>query len=165
MNIKKILSEIKYVYIGCDMDNMFEEVKYKFNPPASDEQFIEFEKKTSCILPEDFKEFLHICNGMQFMIGGELELYGTNEMISYHYEEYIDGVYCIGFCLDDNIMIKSDEIDTGKYIYVGDAYCSNEYVSLGMNFSEFLNFYIRANFSNYWRWGFRDCKMHNFYKF
>ena len=63
-----------------------------------------------------------------------------------------NGIYPIGYILEDYIVIKSNEIPSGNYIYAGAACCRDEYFSLNCNFETFFDRYIMANAGNYWRW-------------
>ena len=159
MIIEKTLEALKKLQGQCYTgEGDFEEFVCKYNPPLTLEEIRSFESKNKCIIPEDYKAFLLESNGMKFNISGELSLFSIQEIVEslkiMHdmCDGYKKGIYPIGFCLDDNIVIKSDEIPTGKYIYACDCYCGDEYFSLDCNFETFLDRYLITNACKYWRW-------------
>lgn len=152
MDVKKIVEatkNISNVYIGS---GLFAEWSCKYNPPVTEDEINKFEHEVA-IIPNDFKEFLMTTNGMRFFSSGDYSFYSLQEITEMQISmDYISGIYPIGYILEDYIVIKSDEISSGNYIYVGDACCHDEYFSLNCNFESFFDRYIMANAGNYWRW-------------
>ena len=159
MLIKQTIEALKQiqekVYIG---EGCFDEFVFEFNPPATLDEIRMFEFENSLIVPEDYLNFLLASNGMQFYEAGDFTFRGIreiSEMLKFMKESgvgYKDGIYPIAYILEDYIVIKSDEIPSGKYMYAGSCCCVDEYFSLGCNFETFFDQYIIANACNYWRW-------------
>ena len=155
MIIKKTMAAIRktkhQLYTG---EGEFSHLSCSYKIPVDVSEISKFEIKYKCVVPKDYKEFLLISNGMRFEIAGELNLFCLEEVIEILKTiNYKEGIYPIGFVLDDYVVIKSDEIHSGKYVYVGDCYCRDEYFSLEADFETFLDRYFIANACNYWRWG------------
>lgn len=143
-------------------EDEFIEFDCQFNQPAKKEDIEAFELSTGCLIPQDYKELLLISNGIHFLVNGELDLFGLEEMkelirVSY----YKKGVYPIGCILGDYIVINSDEINSKKYLYVGDQILADEFQCFGYDFTTFLQNYLMLNFHNYWRLSL-DMKFHDF---
>lgn len=157
--IKKILSMKPSIYIGEGIISEFgAQIKEK-NPIN---RINELENYADYILPDEYKKFLLECDGIQFTTGSELTLYGISEIIRLNkYIDFISGIIPIGYCMEEYIVINCNDICSGKYIYAGDAYCSDEYYSLDCTFNQFLERYIISNLNNYWTW-FKSEKRYKF---
>ena len=76
------------LYNECDYSKEFSH----FNPPATDEQIAELERKLKFPLPKEYKEFLRFSNGARIM---DNDIYGIHEFgMSDHYIP--DGYLAIG---------------------------------------------------------------------
>lgn len=154
MNIQKILDSLKLnrrqVYIG---EGMFDFFDFDLNTPISNMEISDFENNYKCIIPNDYKEFLLITNGMNFNVAGELTLYSIGEIIQLKKDiAFKKGIYPIGYILEEYIVINSNDITSGNYIYAGDCFSKDEYYSLDTNFKTFLDRYSVSNACNYWKW-------------
>lgn len=54
----------------------------KFNPPATAQQILEFEKEHSIQIPESYKNFLKLSNGAH-IFGGDAFLYGVGKNVDF----------------------------------------------------------------------------------
>ena len=150
--LKQIQGQV-YVGKGC-----FKEFYCKFNPPAAMGEIRQFELKYDCVIPKDYLAFLLHTNGMQFYKEDDFTFYSiqelieTLEMMRKTNGGYKQGIYPIGYVLGYYIVLKSDEIASGNYVYVGDARYRDEYFSLHCNFETFFERYIKVKAVNYWRW-------------
>lgn len=154
MNINDIVLSIKKIngdiYLG---EAEFDTFSCQFNPPINDDEICNFEKIFSCKIPDDFKEFLKISNGLSFFNSSDFQLYSLNQIKEKLLEnDYLKGVYPIGYFLEDEILIKSDEINNDYYIYVGDVYSIDEFYKIEYNFTLFLDRLLSSNINNFWRW-------------
>ena len=159
MIINQTLEALKQIkgqsYIG---EGYFQEFNCKFNPPSTIKEIKTFEKKNKCTIPEDYLEFLLKNNGLNFNEGDRFHsLEEIVEVLKSRAEAFVPykkGIYPIAYILEDYIVIKSDEIHTGKYMYAGSCCSTDEYYSLNCNFETFLDHYIIANANNYWQWSY-----------
>lgn len=163
--MKKLINALKQmnnkVYIG---GGEFEKLNCKFNSPASEDTLKKFETCTNCILPNDYKEFLKNSNGLLFFESADFIFYDINEIIQFKKSNnFKEEIYPIGYILEDNIVINSKEIVTGKYLYVGDAFSGDEYYSLECDFKTFFDRLIVSNINNFWRWNY-GREYYNFMK-
>ena len=159
MFVHEIINATKHingqVYIG---EGSFAQYHCSYNPPTAQEKIIGFESIYSVTVPEDYVNFLLVSNGMQFYEAGDFSFYSLQqiEVILKTMKEasvpYKDGIFPIAYVLGDYIVIKSDAIASGKYIYAGSCYCRDEYFSLECNFETFFDRCIITNLCNYWRW-------------
>ena len=159
MLIEKTLEALKQIqgqiYIG---EGSVLEFSCRFNPPATMIDIKKFESDFECVVPKDYMRFLLTSNGMQFYEAGDYMFYSTQKiaenlkMMSIAYSSYIKGIYPIAYICEDYIVIKSDEISSGKYIYAGSCYMRDEYYSLDCNFETFFERYVISNACSYWRW-------------
>ena len=111
MGVKSIIQAIKKikgdVYIG---QGEFDKFSCCFNPPATENEIYEFSKKHNVKLPDTYKDFLVICNGMQLFSAGDFALYSLNEIDKeLNAVDYIENTLPIGYVLDDTIILKCDE--------------------------------------------------------
>ena len=152
MNIKELIeiaTRINTVYIG---DGQFDELACEHRMPASAEEIAKLERIAGT-LPADYRDFLMQTNGMTFFQAGDFSLYSIDEIIeTLKTADFKEGIYPIGYILEDYIVIKGDVIDSGAYIYAGDAYCRDEYYSLDCDFKTFLDRLIISGGNNFWRW-------------
>ena len=154
MMINKILEVLKQLqghvhYIGEDI---FGEWSFEYDKPATEDE-IELFEKTIAILPDDYKEFLKTTNGMSFCTGS---LYSLEWIVKVRETmDFKKGIYPIGYVLEDYIVIKSDEIPSGNYMYVGYAYASDEYFSLHCSFETFFDRFTIISGDNFWTW--QEC--------
>jgi hypothetical protein len=151
--IKKINEEL---YIG---NGNFEKFNYTFYEPVDKEDLKRFECKYNCTLPEDYKNFLLITNGIMFYNSADFKLFNLDEVIEdKEYMGFKEGIYPIGYILEDYIAI---DINTeNNNIYVGNACSGDEYYSLNCNFTVFMDRLIISNITNYWTWVYPE----RFYK-
>jgi len=74
------------------------EKKFSLNPPASIDSIHEAQKNISLRLPEDYKNFLLICNGLHS--SGNLAIHEIEDMparnADYEVEDYLPGYFMIG---------------------------------------------------------------------
>lgn len=147
------------MYVG---DGMFADFGFKYNKPAKEFDINKFIEE-GVIIPEDYKDFLLITNGISFYDTID-SLFAIEEVIALKEElNFKEGIYPIGYVLEDYIVIKSDEVSTGEYIYVGDSYCCDEYFPLHTDFINFIDRLFITGGSNYWRWQ-TPTKKYNFIK-
>lgn len=69
-----------------NVHGVIEEAAFKWNPPATDSQIIQFEKKYSIKLPESFYRFLKISNGAELIkdveyLGWGCKIFGLYDMV------------------------------------------------------------------------------------
>lgn len=130
MLVEKTLEHLKN---KLKKDNFFEiyegegrvsKVTCTFGPPVPPAKIKDFEKQTKIILPEDYKQFLQLHNGISLFddvkCGGECKLYN----IEYILETYLDtlkyspkGWLFIGYHYGDEIVLDCEKFNNG------DKYC------------------------------------------
>ncbi|GGI11580.1 SMI1/KNR4 family protein [Gottfriedia solisilvae] len=145
-------------------------VECTFNPPASDEEIKDFEKKTGLILPNDYKEFLKISNGCRLFddieSGGEIELYSLEQIIEYNeYNDEFEGCYDIAYIYQDNIVINSKYVIEKKKNYLfwkGHIDQFEEAIPLEMNFELWLDRFIISSGTKFWSWSIYTAE--NYYE-
>ncbi|MFD0717066.1 SMI1/KNR4 family protein [Paenibacillus sp. GCM10027626] len=94
----------------------------RFNAPAKEEDLIEFQNSLGYRLPEDYFNFLKICNGCSLFdhpeYGGEAYLYLWQEIWNATYEEPDDGYLKIAYIYQDNIVINLKAYNEGNNNYL-----------------------------------------------
>ena len=152
MDVQKIVEATKNIYNVYIGSGTFDNWECTYKSPVTEDEIKKFEKEVA-VIPADYKEFLTTTNGIIFFNSGDFTFFSLQEVTeTQKIMDFKNGIYPIGYVLDDYIVIKSDEISTGCYIYAGDACCRDEYFSLNCDFATFLDRYVMANASNYWRW-------------
>jgi hypothetical protein len=155
--IKKMNDEKYKLYLG---DGFFKEFECIFYEPTNIEEIRQFEKDNSIIIPPGYKEFLLIANGMYLF--EEIQFYGLGDILmTLETGIYRKGVYAIAYYNGDNIVINSQEVKTGKYLYTGNHDSTDEFIALNTNFETFLDRLISINGRIYWDW-FNNTKYYNF---
>ena len=80
--------------------------------------------------------------------------------------EYRDGIWVIGQIAGMQLIINCNELDSGKYIYVGDATSNCEFISLNTDFTGFLGTFLECNATLYWDWvNYEETRYYDFSKF
>ncbi len=137
-------------YIG---EGQFDTLYLDFKKPATEADIVNFEEITGCVLPEDYKKFLLFTNGLIFFRAGDFRLFGIDEVIEVQRGmDYKNGVYAIGCILEDYIVINSDEVNSGRYLYYGPAVSSSDFRAFGHNFEIFLDRLLMSQIEKYWDW-------------
>ncbi|BFH18114.1 SMI1/KNR4 family protein [Paenibacillus melissococcoides] len=128
-----------------------------FNPPATVNELNDFVRKTKFILPEDYINFLKICNGCRLFddieYGGESELYSLEEILLYTYEDPFYGRFKIAYIYQDNIVIDFRRYMEGdkNYLMVKDHLSGfDECIALGMSFGLWLDKFIKSRGEKFW---------------
>ena len=145
------------VYIG---EGEFMEHEVQLNPGISQEKLDSLHPGFP--LPEDYLECLKAANGI-YCRGDEI-IHPFEEAVEYiKLYEYADGILQIGSLLGRMFVINSKELHTGKYMYVADELCWDEFISLNTDFAGFLDTLVRFNTDLYWDW--IDYEKVKFYDF
>ena len=150
-NIRKSMENISNpVYLGqCEFDCF----SFSLNPSTSLDRINEFKSNYNCVFPSEYESFLKITNGIIFFNSGDFRLYSLAEIKDdLELFNYKKNVYPIGCFLDDIVVINGNEINSGKYIYVGDNYSNDEFYSLNCDFLTFFDRLIVTNINNFWQW-------------
>lgn len=137
-------------YIG---EGEFELLQIDFRTALPSTEIDDFEKNTGCIIPNDYKDFLLFTNGMQFYRAGDFELFDIATISKVReIMDYMKGVYAIGNFLEDYIVINSNDISTGSYLYYGPGLSSRDFRPFGHNFEVFLDRLLMSQIQKYWDW-------------
>lgn len=161
-SMKELISKETLMYIGPGSNPLIytgrsEIQKFTgiFNEGVSIKDIEYFEKKTGCIIPQDYREFLHITDGIRFLHFNESTFYtldaeGVLDSIQNGY--YRKGIYPIIYLNDDIIFINSEDVQTGRYLYACNTGVNNKFIFLNSDFETFFERLLMTNFQNYWNW-------------
>lgn len=146
--IQRMVNEKFKVYLS---DGLITDFQCKFYDPATIEEINKLEKDLEIAIPPDYKEFLLTTNGMYFM--DMIQFYNLTDIrLIIESGIYKQGVYPIAYINGDAIIINSDDIICGHYIYAGGHDSVDEFISLYANFETFLDRLISINGRIYWDW-------------
>jgi hypothetical protein len=130
-------------------------INYKFNfcESATSELLIEFETKINAKLPDDYRQFLEICNGMT--LESEAEFLDIDQVLEYYTVfDYPKDIIVIATCLGGHFHIAINlKEDNNKYMYVIEPIGGEFFNSINCSFTEFINKFIVSYGSDYWNWG------------
>jgi hypothetical protein len=135
-----------------------------FNEPATESKIEQFHNETAFILPEDYRHFLSLHNGMTLFKGefeGQIELYRIEE-IPTHYKTFYDAFYSylgdeekdsypIGYYTDVGmIMINNSTVKKGDsdYLWV----TSIDSIVFPYDFQTWLDQTVMSQGNHYWTW-------------
>lgn len=160
--IQKIVEKPITVYAG---DGNFREIDIHRNPGLSPKQQKFLLDSFPFLLPEDYHTFLSHTNGI-FIEPIGARLYSLEEALeNSKICEYQDGIFLLGTLCDMAIVINCNELDSSKYMYVGDMYFDDQFISLNTDFAGFLDTFLRFNADLYWDWvNHGEIKKYNFKK-
>jgi len=143
-------------------------VTCSFNPPINQIDIDEFEKKINHKLPEDYREFLLLHNGVRIFdmlldgidIGGGLEIYSLEEISDVlNSEEFQQSSFLpIGYISERHLVIDLKSIKESNYLFTKN---SAEVTPLYVNFELFIDRYIISQGANFWEWPIYTAK--NYY--
>lgn len=129
-----------------------------FNPPASNDEILQFENEMNIKLPEDYKIFLEFCNGVKLFqmllhgqnIGGGLELFSLNE-IRQHLSNVKSPFLPIGYVSEDYVTLNLEDIknNSSNYLFLNSFL---EPTPLNLNVEIFIDRYITSQGSSFWDW-------------
>lgn len=158
----EIQKRVPLAYLG---EGGFDPFIIAFQTPATEAAITSFEKKTGCKIPEDYKKFLLFTNGVIFYGAGDFRLFDIDEVLEVTMMmEYKKGIYIIGYFLEDYIVVNSDEISTGKYLYFGPAIFATDFKPFEHNFEVFLDRLLMSQIQKYWDWFPRNQELYDFSK-
>lgn len=130
-----------------------------FNPPATDEEIMNFEQQTGYVLPRDYRRFLKITNGCRLFddikYGGEIQLYSLQEIRDYHYEEAFEGCFTIASIYQDHLVIKGKEVlqNEPHYLYAkGHIDQFKAATPLQLNFETWFDRFVLCQGAKFWLW-------------
>ncbi|WP_159884108.1 SMI1/KNR4 family protein [Paenibacillus puerhi] len=107
-----------------------------FREPAASDQISTIHQTLGYRLPEDYIEFLTICNGCELFLhpeySGEKQLFGTQDLVHYHDFEQHPGRIRVARINTDNIVMDLKDYQDGK---------------------PYLDRLVITNGSSYWYWG------------
>lgn len=164
-NISQALRRIsKHPPMVCLRSGNFYPFSVVLEPGISIDQLNQLTIEIPFSLPEDYLEFLKMSNGLHFLEGegGYFdcleEAWKTTQLY-----EFLDGIFCIGCIAEMIFVINCNELDTGKYMYVGDATSHDEFISLNTDFTGFLGTFLECNATLYWDWvNYEEIKRYDF---
>ncbi|MDQ0112464.1 SMI1/KNR4 family protein [Paenibacillus harenae] len=141
----------------------------KFNEPANENDLLEFQKKLGYKLPEDYFNFLTICNGCSLFdhpqYGGEAYLYKWQDIEDATYEEPYEGYIKIAYIYQDNIVIDLKAYREGSHNYLmvkGHIDHFHEARPLNMNFELWFDRFIICQGDKFWNWSMYTAE--NYYR-
>lgn len=139
-----------------------EERDYKFNfyGGNSPEKVDKLEQDLGYSLPDDYRRFLLITDGMDFNLSGfssrlfDISWVVKARAVDGEFNLYSDNFLVIGDCHEGNFKILIDlTCESEKNIFVADSYDSEYFYGLGISFATFLNRFVLTFGSAFWEWG------------
>ncbi len=140
------------------------EAECAFNEPATIKKLEQLQNKTPFILPEDYRYFLSLHNGVTLFKGvfeGQIELYRVEDIPTYYktfYEAFysyleddLKDSYPIGYYTDlGMVMINNSRVKNGEkdYLWV----TSLDPIIFPYNFQTWLDRTVMAQGNHYWTW-------------
>lgn len=159
-----IIDTIKALKSRLDQNNMLlvqkeegflEKQQFLFNPPALENEINEL----PFVLPDDYKEFLKLYNGITLYLSPEygdcFKIFSISEILDdYQYIDYPEGWFPIGYGYDGSRLIIAPVSGTKGYIYWLDDGSDLEDPNghLGLTFEEWLDYFIVAQGCKFWEW-------------
>ncbi|AFH62872.1 SMI1/KNR4 family protein [Paenibacillus caseinilyticus] len=141
----------------------------KFNIPALAEDLLSFQKGLGYKLPEDYYNFLTICNGCSLFdhpqYGGEAYLYPWQDIAQFTYEEPDEGYLKIAYIYQDNIVINLNAYNEGNNNYLmvkRHTEHFHEARPLMMNFELWFDRFIMSQGEKFWNWPLYNAE--NYYR-
>ena len=150
-----------------NVHGVIEEAAFKWNPPATNNQIIQFEKKYSIKLPESFYRFLKISNGAELFkeveyLGWGCKIFGLDDIV-----EITEERRRWGYQIKDDWIVFGEWFDNGdllifdigslrvgrSYIVDGNiGYPVENWRYISSDFEIWMNRLILVHGDKYWRW-------------
>jgi len=129
----------------------------RFKPSASEDKIKELSQYFSTLLPQDYINFLQLCNGASLFedpeYGGESTLYSVQDVI--HLNNASDSRIVIANILDDRILIDLERWRSQDEQYLLLCESLNPIENAGRfysNFETWLERFIISQGSKFWYW-------------
>ena len=123
--------------------NFFEHLDMN-NEKVSEENILEFEKKYSFSLPEDYKKLLLIYNGGYFSSSVKIDEKYYDSINSYSEKTHINEFYSLQEIIE---IFENDSIDEEDKFY-SEKIIPNKLVPIAVDYSSIFRFYIGAGDNN-----------------
>lgn len=177
MIIQKTLNTLKRCLSEKGITNLIagqgeiQTVSCSFNPRLEKENLSVFENKTTCTLPNDYKEFLLLHNGAKIFeqlldgdinIGGGLHLFSLQEVEKFigDLQYNFDYLY-IGQVHESQLLISKNALKqrNPNYLYIAETTNPDP---LNLNLELFVDRFIISQGANFWEWPYESAE--NYYK-
>lgn len=171
IKIENVLEALKTISesrpIVCLRSGSFHPFTIALEPGISEMKLKKLTAQIPFSLPEDYLKFLSMTDGLQFLEGEGGYFNSLEEALeTTRMFEYRDGIWVIGQIAGMQLIINCNELDSGKYIYVGDATSNCEFISLNTDFTGFLGTFLECNATLYWDWvNYEETRYYDFSKF
>lgn len=110
-------------------------------------------RKNGIIFPEAMKEFFLISNGVTLFDDRYSDILGLDDIqLIIDTDVHKKGVYIIASINEDYVAINSKDVQSGKYLYAGDAILPDEFRALDIDFITFLDRLLSNNQHSFWNW-------------
>ncbi|CAF1774001.1 hypothetical protein NRS6094_04084 [Bacillus subtilis] len=131
---------------------VLEDAAFEFNEPATEEEIRKLESHFNVSLPKDYKEFLALHNGLEFLDG--IEILSIEDVMKYNETEDLpEKCFLIGYHFDGRYVIDSNRYEKGdlNYLFYLDSIDHfDEAVDLKANFEIWFDRLLSSNGNKYW---------------
>ncbi|KXJ36487.1 hypothetical protein AX282_04515 [Bacillus spizizenii] len=138
---------------------VLEDATFEFNEPATKEEIRKLEFHFNVSLPKDYKEFLALHNGLEFLDG--IEILSIDDVLKYNETEDLpEKCFLIGYHFDSRYVIDLNRYEKGDsdYLFYLDSIDHfDEAVDLKANFEIWFDRLLSSNGNKYWELE-RDAK-------
>ncbi|NPC93412.1 SMI1/KNR4 family protein [Bacillus sp. WMMC1349] len=149
--LKKTVSKYGTFPMLIQGGDVLEDPYFYFNDPATDKQIDDLEKALNVKLPKDYKVFLGLHNGIEFIDG--IEVLSIKDVLTYNeIQDLPKGYILIGYHDAGHYIIDTNKYHKGlDYMYYKDGLDDmNEAEALGSSFEIWLDRILSANGNKYW---------------
>lgn len=130
---------------------VFEDPYFNFKDPAAEAEIAHLENVFKVTLPNDYKEFLRLHNGMEIIDG--IEILSINDVIQYNeVQDLPEECILIGYHFDGRYVIDTKRYHNGlDYMFYLDSIDPfEEAQDLSSNFEIWFDRLLSSNGSKYW---------------
>ncbi|WFE12460.1 SMI1/KNR4 family protein [Bacillus atrophaeus] len=131
---------------------VLEDATFQFNEPATEEEIRKLESHFNVSLPKDYKEFLALHNGMEFLDG--IEILSIEDVVKYNETEDLpEKCFLIGYHFVGRYVIDSNRYENGDldYLFYLDSIDHfDEAEDLKSNFEIWFDRLLSSNGTKYW---------------